>query len=298
MTKSQLIVFFLLIATGWSCRNAANKDVSDAYRAEIKTWRAKRLAELKAADGWPALAGLFRLEEDDNSFGSAPENDLVFPEEAPGRMGSIQLQGDTLTTRIAEGVKVSIGDSVVTQVSTTTEEPPLLQYGALQWYPIERGGDYFIRLRDTLHPARQTLHELPYFPINPQWRIRSEFVPFEPPQTIAIRNVLDMNIGQKSEGKFLFEWEGQKLELWVLDGGPDDYFLIFADETNGRETYGGGRYMYVPRPNSTGHSILDFNKAYNPPCVFTAYATCLLPPLQNRLPVAVRAGEMMYGELH
>jgi uncharacterized protein (DUF1684 family) len=298
MNNSRLIILSLLILFNWACQNEGDVVVDEAYRAEIETWRAERLARLKAPDGWPTLAGLFRLKEDENTFGSGPDNDLVFPEKAPAKMGVIFLEGDSLVTRMAEGVAVKMGDSTVTQVTTTTDEPALLEYESLQWYPIERGGQYFIRLRDTLHPAREELHALPYFPIDPQWRIRAKFVPFDPPRTISIRNVLDMDISQECEGKFQFEREDQTLELWVLDGGPDEYFLIFADETTGRETYGGGRYMYAPRPDSTGRSILDFNKAYNPPCVFTAYATCLLPPPQNRLPVAVQAGEMMYGEEH
>ena len=294
MLKHNLIL--LLFFLGWACGRQAETAVDEAHLAELEAWRAERMAGLKAPDGWPALAGLFRLKEGENTFGSDKANDLVFPESAPAVIGSVFLLGDSVVTRIAEGITVKAGDSLVSELYHTADHPVFLELGSLGWSPIERGGQYFIRLRDTLSRARRELGAIPCFPADPRWRVRAEFIPFDPPETIPVRNVLDMDISQQCDGKFRFGWEGKSMEIWVLDGGPDEYFLIFADETTGRETYGGGRYMYVPRPDGTGHSILDFNKAYNPPCVFTRYATCLLPPAQNRLPVAVRAGEMMYGE--
>ncbi len=299
MSKQYPIFFGLILFFTVACQNGFNSISDEDYAKEIESWRAERRASLKAPGGWPALVGLFRLKEGENTFGSDPENDLVFPSSAPPKMGVIELKGDSIINRISTGVSVVVKDSVALQeVAMSVQKPLILTHGALSWYPIKRGDSHFIRLRDTLSATRLELGAIPHFPLDARWRIRAKFIPFDPPQTIPVRNVLDMDIDQNCEGKLQFEWEGQTHEIWVLDGGDEQFFLIIADETTGEETYGGGRYMYVPRPAADGYTIVDFNKAYNPPCVFTKYATCLLPPAQNRLTLAIRAGEMMYGEQH
>lgn len=292
-----ILLFCCALLCG-ACQNSETLPSTEAYRNEIETWRNQRLAALKAPDGWPSLAGLFKLREGENTFGAAPDNDLVFPESAPARMGVIHLQTDSIYMQIAESVPVRIKDSLIQEAPLSAEQPVLFEHAALNWYMIERGGQYFIRLRDTLHQARQTLTGIPHFPVDRKWRVQATFIPFDPPKTIPVRNVLDMDIDSECEGKLQFEMEGKTHEIWVLDGGPEEYFLIIADLTTGEETYGGGRYLYVPKPDADGKTIIDFNKAYNPPCVFTKYATCLLPPVQNRLDLAIRAGEKMYGEGH
>lgn len=281
-----------------ACQDSEPIPLNEAYLNEVETWRSQRLASLKAPDGWPSLAGLFKLKEGENTFGADADNELVFPESAPGRMGVILLEGDSIHMQIAESVPVRIKDSLIQKASLSAEQPDLFEHAALNWHLIERGGQYFIRLRDTLHPARLELAAIPHFPVAPQWRVEAAFIAFDPPKTIPVRNVLDMDINSECEGKLQFEMEGKTHEIWVLDGGPDEYFLIIADLTTGEDTYGGGRYMYVDKPGPDGKTIIDFNKAYNPPCVFTKYATCLLPPAQNRLELAIRAGEKMYGEGH
>lgn len=298
MSRRFLPFCFLLLSLSWGCREAAEPVVSTSYRTEIEAWRADRLAALKAPDGWPSLAGLFELAPGVNTFGSDPDNDLFFPAAAPPRMGRFLVEGDEIRIDLEENVVVEVADTVLREGLLSMEDPALMTCDALQWYLIERGGRPFVRLRDTLHPARFALDSLPYFPIDPSWRVQARFIPFDPPQTLPVRNVLDMDIDQQCDGKLAFEKNGRTYEIWVLDGGPEEYFLIFADETTGDETYGGGRYLYVPKPDEEGITTIDFNKAYNPPCVFTEYATCLLPPAENRLEVAVRAGELMYGEAH
>lgn len=291
-----LILFLYCVG---ACQNVSKPIIDEDYTEEIESWRADRRASLKAPDGWPALVGLFRLKDGENTVGSDSQNDLVFPSSAPPKMGVIELKGDSIINRISTGVSVAVKNSAASQeVAMSVQNPLILTHGALSWYPIKRGDSHFIRLRDTLSAARLELGAIPHFPLDARWRIRAKFLPFDPPRTIPVRNVLDMDIDQNCEGKLQFEWEGQTHEIWVLDGGDEQFFLIIADETTGEETYGGGRYMYVPRPDADGYTIVDFNKAYNPPCVFTKYATCLLPPAQNRLTLAIRAGEMMYGEQH
>lgn len=292
------ILLFCCALLFGACQNSDTLPAGEAYRNEVEAWRGQRLASLKSPDGWPSLAGLFKLREGENTFGAAADNDLIFPAAAPAHMGAIYLQKDSIYMQIAESVLIRIKDSLIQEASLSAEQPVLFEHAALNWHLIERGGQYFIRLRDTLHPARLELTAIPHFPVDPKWRVEAAFIPFDPPQTIPVRNVLDMDIDSECEGKLQFEMEGKTHEIWVLDGGPEEYFLIIADLTTGEETYGGGRYMYVDKPGPDGKTIIDFNKAYNPPCVFTQYATCLLPPAQNRLDLAIRAGEKMYGEMH
>ena len=292
MNKALFPFITLSLFFSWACQNNSAPLTNEGYQDEIAEWRHKRITELKAANGWLSLVGLLKLKEGQNTFGSAPENELVFPDNAPNKMGVIHLENDSIYVKIAESVPIRIKDSLIQEASLSPENPAIFEYASLNWNLIERGGQYFIRLRDTLSPARQELTNVPHFPVAPKWRISAKFIPFDPPKTIPVHNELDMDIDHHCDGKLQFEVEGQTHEIWVLDGGPEKYFLIIADLTTGEETYGGGRYLYVPRPDSTGYTTIDFNTAYNPPCVFTKYATCLLPPTQNRLELAVRAGEI------
>ena len=159
-------------------------------------------------------------------------------------------------------------------------KPPLLL--------IRRGDKIGVRVKDSQSQARRSFHGLDYFPIDPSWRIEARFEPYDPPRSISVPNVLGQDNAEKSPGALVFEHGGKTYRLDpVLERGETDYFVIFGDRTNGTDTYGAGRFLYV-HPPVDGKTIIDFNKAYNPPCVFTEYATCPLPPPQNKLPVGWR----------
>ncbi len=167
--------------------------------------------------------------------------------------------------------------------------------GRLSWNVIKRGDRYAIRLRDSAHPNRTNFKGIERYPVDPAWRVRAKFSAYEPAKKLKIVNVLGMVEEQPSPGALVFSLSGKEYRLDVLDEGAKiPWFVIIADETSGEETYGGGRFLYVARADSSGETVIDFNKAYNPPCSFTPYATCPLPPEQNRLPLAVRAGEKRY----
>jgi uncharacterized protein (DUF1684 family) len=269
------------------------------YRAEIEAWRAARLARLTAEDGWPSVVGLFWLEEGTNTFGSARDNAIVLPPSAPSHMGSILLRNGRARLELlpgidlkADGEKVS-GSRVLS--SDASKSATSLRYGTLLFYLIERGGKLAVRVKDSQSQARREFHGLEYFPIDPTWRLEARFEPYDPPKSISVPNVLGHDESEKSPGALVFERNGQTFRLDpVLERGETDYFVIFGDTTNGKETYGAGRFLYVAPPVG-GKTVIDFNKAYNPPCVFTDYATCPLPPAQNRLKVRVDAGEKEYG---
>ena len=179
--------------------------------------------------------------------------------------------------------------------SDAGEAATRLRTGSVLFYVIERAGKLAVRVKDSQSEARREFHGLEYFPIDPSWRIEARFEPYDPPRPISVPNVLGHQDTEKSPGALVFERAGQTYRLDpVLERGETDYFVIFGDATNGKETYGAGRFLYV-KPPVDGKTIIDFNKAYNPPCVFTDYATCPLPPAQNRMKVRVEAGEKEYG---
>jgi uncharacterized protein len=271
-----------------------------ALRAEIEEWRSTRVARLTAEDGWLSVVGLFWLEEGDNSFGSAKTNAIVLPASAPAKMGSIHVEAEKgrATLTVEPGIALTADGEPVTGprelASDAAESATRLRSGSLLFYLIARAGKLAVRVKDSQSAARRDFHHLEYFPIDPTWRLEARFEPYDPPRSIAVPNVLGHDDSEKSPGALVFERNGQTYRLDpVLERGETDYFVIFADTTNGKETYGAGRFLYV-EPPVDGKTIIDFNKAYNPPCVFTDFATCPLPPPQNRLKIRVEAGEKEY----
>ncbi len=291
--KRSLLLLGLILLS--SCREDG---IGSAYRQEIEAWRTERVADLTAPDGWLALEGLFWLEDGASNFGSAEDNALVFPAGAPGHLGRFILENDSVWVDIPDQFPVLDQDSMQVRRRNLAraDYETIMNLGSLSWFVITRGGKYGIRLRDAQSEHIRSFEGIDYFDIDTSWRVEARFIPLPSPDTLIVRNVVDMDIPLPSEGKLEFERDGRLHTLKVLDGGPDEFFLIFTDHTTGEETYPAGRYLYTPRPDSTGMTFIDFNKAYNPPCAFTEFATCLLPPQENRLDLAVRAGERNYGE--
>jgi uncharacterized protein (DUF1684 family) len=172
---------------------------------------------------------------------------------------------------------------------------PYLRYEAFYWTILERAGDFYFRLWDTLSPHRESLHEIPASPVDPAWITDVTFSPAAIGSTIILDDVQGMKREIQIVGSVSGTWKDTAFTLLALEGGKDELFIIIEDATTDIETYPGGRYLDIPAADSSGNSVIDFNKAYIPPCAFTEFATCLLPPEQNRLPFAVRAGEKTYG---
>jgi uncharacterized protein len=170
-------------------------------------------------------------------------------------------------------------------------EPALPPSDRFSWVILERGGKRGVRLWDTENPALKSFEGIDYYEISKKWRVKAHFEPFPEPRILIVPNILGMEIEQRCPGVLRFKIKGETFELLALEESAKTFFLIFLDDTSGEETYGGGRYLSVSMPDPNGETIIDFNKAYNPPCIFTPYATCLLPPAANRLHLAVRAGE-------
>ena len=268
------------------------------YVQEIKAWYQQRLENLTQKDGWLSLAGLYWLEKGENTFGSDASNDIRFPAKADAFIGTFFYDGSTVHVVIKEPSAVICKGSTVDTLELApdiTGDPTVLEQNSLLWYVIVRGDRVGVRLKDTEHANLTEFEGLDRFPIDKSWKLQARLVQSDSLRTVKISDVTGLVINETSPGKLVFEYQMREYSLVVLGNVNDlHYFLIFADATNGDLTYGGGRYLYVPRVNEQGYTTIDFNKAYNPPCVFTPYATCPLPPSQNQLPFPVTAGEKQY----
>jgi uncharacterized protein (DUF1684 family) len=303
MRTIQAFLFVALVSISLSACNSSHPVISDeaAYIESIVHWQHSRVEGLKAKNGWLNLAGLFWLEEGENSFGSDPSNDIVFPEKADAFCGTLSLFEGKVVLRVEDGVRItnpipegtSGEDLVVTEMELEDEHSDNtthLQQGDLAWYIINRHGKYGIRMRDYKHPRIEKLDHIPAYPISTDNVVKATLIPFDEPKTMTVATPVEgYTVSYQCPGELHFKLNRKNLVLYPFSS-EGMYFLVFADETTGLETYGGGRFMYTA-PDSTGRIILDFNKAYNPPCAFTPFATCPRPPMENFLPVALRAGE-------
>ena len=273
------------------------------YVTEIEQWRAKREERLKADGGWLTVTGLFWLKDGPNTLGSAPGSDMVLPAPAPAKTAVIDFTNGKATVRVEPGAAVTSGGKPVTtmplRADTAEGGPDTLVLGPLSLTVIERGGRYGIRLKDNDAKQRREFAGLTWYPVSESHRVVARFVPHPTPKTIAIANVLGQEDQQPSPGSAVFTIAGKEVRLDPILESPDakQLFFIFRDATAPRDTYPAGRYLYTDLPKD-GVVTLDFNKAYSPPCAFTAFATCPLPPPQNRLPIRIEAGEKKPPAIH
>ena len=297
---------------------AADAGAPDAgYGRQIEDWRRQRAQRLTADGGWLTVAGLFWLKPGANRFGADAANEIVLPaHSAPAQAGAFVLEGGRVRVEVRPGAAVTLAGKPVVRAELRSDAgggtPDVLALGALTLQIIDRGGRLGVRLKDMKNPARAAFKGLRYFPIDARFRVVATFVPHEKPVSISVPNVLGMVERMPSPGYASFTLDGarvldgagrpgkaQPLRLdAVLEPGETQLFFIFRDATAGKTTYGAGRFLYAdpPAKGTTNEKVvLDFNKAYSPPCAFTPHATCPLPPANNRLPVAIEAGEMFAG---
>lgn len=274
------------------------------YTAEIEQWRNERVGRLTAPDGWLSIIGLHWLQVGHNSVGSAEDNSVRLPA-GPAYLGVVQLTTDGKASFLAAPGSLANVDG-----TAAGEHPIVLTYGAgkpslvaarnVSFFVIKRGEKIGLRVRDTESARRKGFAGIEYFDLDPSWRIEAQWVAFEQSRMVPITNVLGQTTPMPVPGKAVFTRDGRTFELLpVLDGGPEDpLFFILADETSGEETYEASRFLYAAPPKD-GKIVLDFNRAQNPPCAFTPFATCPLPPKENRLKLRITAGEKVYrGETH
>ena len=301
-------ILFLLAAllaslTFYSCKNEnLEAKGSPEYLEEIKKWDQKRAERLKADDGWLNLVGRTWLKPGENKFGSAKDNDVVIESnKVPGYMGGFIFQDSTVTMKVNAGVEVLFdGNSVkeMVMIGDTKKDMTVFQYGSIKWNLIVRNELYGIRFRDLESEFVKNFTGIERFPVNEDWKITATFEAYDPPKKISVPNVLGQIDEEPSPGAIVFTKDNQTYRIETIDAG-ERLWLIFADGTSGEETYGGGRFLYTDsKADSSGKVIVDFNKAYNPPCVLTKFATCPLPPKENYIKLRITAGEKMWGENH
>ncbi len=296
---SALISLFVIFSI--SCSSKSENISTQEHLEEINQWHENQMASLRSETGWLNLIGLYWLEEGLNSFGSGIDMNLklesdIFPDE----IGTFELKdGKVFFTPNIDGVTSKAGEvngkTLIFDQDQGISEA--LSFQSLNWVIIKRADAYGLRLRDFEAQAIKKFEGVDRYPVDISWRIIAEFVPNNPPKEIMITNVIGQTTPNLSPGSIKFEYDGSTYKIDALGNEEDEeLFLIFADATSGRETYGGGRYLYVIKADATGMIILDFNKAYNPPCVYTPHATCPLPPRQNILDLAITAGHKNFGD--
>jgi uncharacterized protein (DUF1684 family) len=287
-----LFTVSLILITG------CEKDKGDpGYIKSIRQWHEKRIARLKTENGWLNLVGLYWLNEGKNTFGSAGDDDIVFPEGTPPYIGTFILNDSTVSVEINPDVRVTVNSQPVTDMQLKddlSDSTTVLSLNSYRWFIINRNGRYGVRLRDLNAPLVKEFKGIDTYPVDEDWRVTARFEPYPESKVIEIPNVIGSVEKDTVDGKLVFTLKGKTYTLDPVNEG-NEFFIIFADETNGEETYGAGRFLYADKPDSPGRVALDFNKAYNPPCAFTRFATCPLPPKENYLHLKVTAGEKKYG---
>jgi uncharacterized protein len=272
----------------------------DAERAAVQAWRTQRLDALTGDEGWLTLVGLFWLKEGDNTFGRGKDNAVVLDNPSlADKAGSFVRSGSEVRFVARPGAGITHAGQPVTTLALTADtagEPTVLASGSLRFFVIERAGNLGVRIRDLNNPRRSGFRGLTYFPVSTAWVLKARFEPYQPARHIKIINILGMEQDMESPGALVFRKDGRE---WRLDAvleqpGDKELFIMFADATSSHETYGAGRFLRVPLPSGTTLRV-DFNEAYNPPCALNDFATCPLPPLQNRLKLRIEAGEKTYA---
>lgn len=275
------------------------------WRQDLDAWRARRAQEIDAPDGWLTLAGLEWLKPGANSLGAAPDNSIQIHGQVPGHIGMLIVSDKSVQLMatmdgfppdlLIDGKPAQEGP-----LATAGAKPSTLTFRGLTMAVLDRGGRFVLRMKDADSPARAGFHGLNWYAPDPNLSVEASWTPYTPPQTEAIPTVLGTTLNLPSPGVASFELGGRKFTLEpVLErAGDTTLFFILSDQTLKDATYIGGRVLHAPFPDQgldkPGRLILDFNRLENPPCAYTPYATCPLPPERNRLPVAIEAGEKRY----
>lgn len=274
-----------------------------AYVAEVDAWHAQRIERLRSDTGWLTLVGLHELQPGLQLIGSSPEAEVRLIDKAPARVGLLDVGtlGIVFEAEPGAGVNVIVDDRRPPArrllLGTDAEgSPTQLECGSLVFYVLERQDRFFLRVKDRKSQVLRDFQGIERYPVQARWRAVARLE--GEPGTLAVPNVLGQIDQEPTPGVLVFELEGKPRRVTATGRRGEELFLVFGDETNGGATYGGGRFLSIDAPDSTGAYVLDFNRATNPPCVFTPFATCPLPTADNQLPLAIEAGEKVWGEHH
>jgi uncharacterized protein len=294
--KSKLVSLFALI-TLLAASASPTPTIDPAYQQSFDKWKAEQVDDLKK--NWLVLAGLFWLKPGANPFGSDASGAIVFPK-GPAQAGVFTLQGEDVTAKFSpEAHAVIEGKPATTStlLPDTSKNRTIVEMGSLRFYVIKRGPRMGIRLKDLESAAARNFHDLTFFPLDLNYRVTAKWVPSDGKKTIDVPTVLGDVNPTPVAGTAVFTINGQEFQLTDLGGDPTKgLFFVFNDLTAKTETYPGGRFLDAD-PVVNGTVVLDFNRAYNPPCAVTPYATCPLAPKENRLTIPLPVGEK-YDHAH
>lgn len=284
---------------------------ADVHRDSITAWQASRQKAIYGPTGWATVLGLWWVEPGEITIGSDSSNRVVLPaDHSPKRVGTVHITKDSAWFVAQKGVKATLDSQEVTAVRLHSDLEPkatIIRSGSLMIYYLVREDrgvwKHALRIKDTASVARMAAAPFKYFPTDIKWRIQAKFVPSPKPDSLNIISVLGTETRMSHEGDVHFAVDGTKYQLAIIREPEDhgkDLFLMFTDSTSRKESYPATRYLWVSPPDSLGRTVLDFNKAYNPPCAFTKFATCPFPPKGNHVPIRIEGGEWNphYGEKH
>lgn len=269
------------------------------YADEIDNWHAGRIDRLKQPGSWLTLVGLIALPEGRSSLGTGEGMDLRIEAEGPTHIGDLIVNG--MNVEFVAVSEVSLGDEAVQSIalaSDITGSPTILDCGTLSFYLIERHERPYLRVKDSNSPLLQEFAGIERWPVDESWQIEAQWVEYETPKKRLFPDVLGAAEETDSPGEVHFAVNGTEYVLYPAGIGEDYMFWVFGDATNGIESYGAGRFLYTDAPDDEGRLILDFNRSYNPPCVFTPFATCPLPAVGNTVDLEITAGEKMFAGSH
>jgi uncharacterized protein (DUF1684 family) len=293
MKKWMLVLIAILSVVGVKAQDPK-------YIAAVNQWHADRIQELKAPDGWLNLEGLFWLHKGKNTFGNHKNADCHYTHpNFPAELGSFIYEGDSVLWQNGASKTIYINKQATAPLKTykvfdASEKAARMDYSHFSWVVIKREDKIGIRFRNLKAKTLLQFKGIQRFPVQSELKLKAKLV--QPEQNfLMITNIIGQTTASKNAGKLVFEKEGKTHSLDVIDEGGPNLFIVFADQTSGVSTYGAGRFIEIPKPDSLGNTEIDFNNAYNPPCAFTAFATCPLPPKQNRLALKIEAGEKNYG---
>lgn len=287
-----LILLFCFLLSGCSEPELRPAPVPDNYEESIREWKEYRIGVLTEPTGWLRLEDLIWLDEGRNSFGSGSDQDIRFPEGTiPEHAGFFVLENDSVIMNVDEGVEIYHEDEPVREmILLDGENRPHVIHENLEWYIDTRGDQHGVRVYNHDTPKADNFDGFPSYPLDEEWHLQGRFVHHPEEKTIEIVNVQGEIINRPSPGRVEFRVDGELHSLNAFETSSG-LFLMFTDETSQTETYQAGRYMITDYPDGDGNVIVDFNKAYNPPCAFSRFTTCQFPPPQNRLETAIEAGE-------
>jgi uncharacterized protein (DUF1684 family) len=301
------VCFAMLVCFG---SGVASAQKNAATEQDLATWRAQHAAELQKPDGWLALAGLVWLEPGDNSMGSSGDSKARLPASAPAQVGVLHLEGTTVSLRppaggFPAGLMVDGKPARAQDLHTSSDNDkgnPRMTIGSLNFYAVRRGDRFALRIKDAKAPGLVGFHGLNWYPPNSRYLVTAKWTPYNPPKTIKLATMIGTAYDAPVPGvaEFVLNGKTYRIEPVTEDTPPVKLFFILKDTTSATKTYGACRFLYTPLPpgglDKPGELVLDFNHLENPPCAYTTFATCPLPPRGNRLPIALPVGELRYHE--